>query len=91
MSDWQISNRTGEHEGKYPYLHKEGALEEPLLNILWIACLPFIQAPQPVVTRCVVSISKITDFGLNADEKSGSLPNTLGSERTLTLDRPSHT
>ena len=40
-----ISNRTGEYEGKYLYLHEKGTLEEPLLDILWVTVLPFIQAP----------------------------------------------
>ena len=56
-------------EAKCPYPYKEGALEEPFLNVLWVAIFSFVQAPQPVVIRCAISVSLVTDFGPNAGEK----------------------
>ena len=74
----EIKTRSGtrsvnvdKYKARSTHFHEEGALEEPSLDIFRVTILPFVQAPNPVVVRCTMSVKAVADFGPNANEKNG--------------------
>ena len=63
-----------------PYLHKEGALQKAFLDVFRVALLTFVQAPQPVIIGCTISVKTVTDFEPNAMRKIVSLPSDRREE-----------